>query len=64
MSSGSLIAGWLAQTTVSAMAAPSPRVTAARSSGFSGARVAAAFASTHARLERPRPMAVAVPHSG
>ena len=40
------------------------RFTAARSSRFSGARVAAAFASTHARLERPRPMAVAVPHSG
>ena len=40
------------------------RVTAARSSGCSGARVAAAFARTHARLDRPRPIAVEVPHSG
>ena len=40
------------------------RFTAASSKGCSGARVAAAFASTHARLERPRPMAVGVPHSG
>ena len=39
------------------------RFTAARRRGCSGARVAAALARTHARLERPSPMAVGVPHS-